>query len=204
MFSAKHEPKEPWEPQIVVHLGKNRAEYYLRVVLAPVPKYVRNSAFQLLRLLADWLGKRTYARKLRACLDEDRKDGAFVWRSLLLTGAEFKQSLRGRGYSDRLRRSYTRLQLPKYVWLFEVSFVEEDLLDKWPACLAEGQNPVSRQIVGEYLFDATCPSNDARLLSERYFENYWDHTMDRAEFLEEDRMATVYDCCVSVKNQNAS
>ena len=103
--------------RILVRLGRGQDEYWLNQVLVPVPKTIHNFASQPLTELPEYFEATAYARQF------PEKSGIFVWRSLCVEGAEFKRSLGVRRFSHAIRQWYATLHLPKYVWLYEMSFV---------------------------------------------------------------------------------
>ena len=144
-------------PQILVNLGRNKTPHFLRHALAPVPRQVRSPATPALIELIQYFNKATiYGEHIFT-----PPGGAIVWRSLLARPGAFKHSLLSRGYSEDLMKWYANLHLPKYIWLYEATFVENAHINKWRP------NKTNRKILGEFIFDATCSSYDVPLLSER-------------------------------------
>lgn len=173
------------EPRIRVRLGRRATsdrEYWLRQVLVPVPKVVRTYSSQPLVMLPSYFETRSYS----AAVWKRFEGGAFVWRSLLIEGAEFKQSVCRRHYSNKLRAWYASLHLPKYVWLYEMCFVPEAELEHWAAKSHWDVNTPSRNVVGEFLYDATCPSYDVGLLAERVGGLFRDYRTKGAATYERD------------------
>ena len=92
----------------------------------------------------------------------------FLWRSLLMEGAEFKASTQHR-YSREVISWYASMMLPRYVWLFELSVVNDHLWER------QFYPHAQRDIVGEFLCDPTTPSRDPRCLSMRLLNVGYDY-----------------------------
>jgi hypothetical protein len=180
-------PTEP--PRVKVRLGRRGDEFWLYQVLVPVPKSIRNFASQPLAELPEYFEASEYAAKFPPDC------GIFIWRSLCIEGVVFKQSVPARRFSPALRAWYASMHLPKYVWLYEVSFVPAGAT--WNARVDAGAVGKGRPILGEFLYDATCPSYDVRLLSTRIKGLYWDYRKERPDaYYDEDKNADYYDCFI--------
>lgn len=152
-------------------------EYTVDKAIVPVPPMVKIDALEPLRVLLT-----RFDEVILKNLEEVSENGnefknvKFLWRSLLVEGSEFKQSLKKRGYSIFLRKQYSKLHLPKYIWLYEVSCVEEGELDSW-----NGLQSTNRRIMGEFLFDATSSKYDVFLLAERFLNFYQDNNISKED-----------------------
>ena len=64
------------------------------------------------------------------------------------------------------------MHLPKYIWLLELSIIEYGSISDY------FYNPdyVARPIDGEFLYDATSPPTDVRMLSAKISGIYMDYT----------------------------
>jgi len=155
------------EPIVKVRIGRlqnDRSIFNLKAALIPVPVPVRNLAWRqmsslLVRFNRDWGSE----------FQKNNPSVIFIWRSLLISGSEFKRSLSIRKYSDNLKRWYAKLHLPKYIWLYELSLDEAESVNRF------FPKNGKRMIYGEYLFDATSPNTDVTLIAERiggYFRDY--------------------------------
>ncbi len=90
--------------------------------------------------------------------------------------------------------------MPKYVWLYEVSFVPKKAEKVWDSRADSGVDGSGRPILGEFLYDATCPSYDVRLLSTRIKGLYWDYHQAKAnQYYDEDKEADYYECYITPK-----
>ena len=146
---------------IPVERGQDSKPLFLTEVIVPTPPFIKNSAYQpLLRLI----------RRFEESIAEPKPhNDVFLWRSLLVEGALFKQSVVKRDYSDELCEWYATLHMPKYVWLYEVSKASRDNF-------GELFSEDGRFIDGEFLFDATCPYYDVNnRISERFAGYRWDY-----------------------------
>lgn len=154
-------------PYMAVNLTREEIHYTPSAAVIPAPKPIKNfSVKQLQDLLLH------FNRIFEGKIVEHRPNMGFFWRSLLVTGAEYKRSLSRRGYCSELKKYYASLHLPKYVWLYEVTFADlNDPVD----CFPEKGN---RRIDGEFLYDATSPKTMAILLAERVLHRYRDCTFE--------------------------
>lgn len=137
-------------PKVVLDVGRDRSVRYLQEIVSPVPPMVRHGCMGPLEHVISVVEK--YAD---AFSDTIPAATAFVWRSLLIEGAEFKRSVPRRGYSDELRAWYAQMHLPKYVWLYEFTLVHEEDQSDWLGISGD-----HRVIHGEFLYDATTPEYD--------------------------------------------
>ena len=72
----------------------------------------------------------------------------------------------------------------------------EKAVKEWDATAGLGRGN-GRQILGEFLYDATCPSYDVRLLLTRIKGLYWDHDRKVDDYYDEDTEADYYGCYIS-------
>lgn len=135
----------------IVYVGgkddDNGNAYHLSELIAAVPQQVRCSPVFFLEE-AMRIANQLFAAKRK-------QDDPIVWRPVLVSCAEFKQSLYTRAFRRDIRRWYGQYHLPRYVWLFEYSICPEDshyTLFHWEKRQGE---PMRRRIHGELLFDAT-------------------------------------------------
>ena len=143
-----------------VVLGKNELLHQVMTAIAPVHLRIRNHAWNSLLLSID-----KFQDKF---IDYLPSGSVFLWRSFLMSGSDFKVSLRDRGFGDTVKSFYAKLHLPKYMWVHEYSIVAEGKINE---CFSQ---KMIRNIDGEFLFDATSPSYDVRFLSGRLYGACWD------------------------------
>lgn len=164
--------------ELFVHRGRAGEKCSLKAVVTPVPSIVRTRSTDPLPELLPYFDTR-YASQYDGFL--------FLWRSVLVEGATFKQSVCARNYSAKARQWYAALHLPRYVWLYELSIVpEEDL----KSCFDPN---VRRLIAGEFLYDATSSSHDIRLVTERVYGVYRDYRFDDDCLFRDDAL-DLYEC----------
>ena len=183
------------DPVVRVKVGHEGRECFLRQAMIPIPRQVRAYATPPLAELLDYFERCPYAQKV------DSKQGVFVWRSLLVEGTSFKQSVTRRGYSDTLKAWYAQLHLPKYVWLYEACFVPSEYVESWVAKSSWEEESRGRIIVGEYLYDATCPSYDVRLIAERYMQAYRDYRMEEGQYKLDESTPGFFECYVPAHDE---
>ncbi|MCA9212384.1 MAG: hypothetical protein KDB27_04920 [Planctomycetales bacterium] len=159
----------PGPPEILVRMGRNQDEYYLKEVVVPAPKSVRNYASQPLELLVS-----QFEEKFGSLT------GSMVWRSILLESSRFKESLVERKFSGETRAWYGRLHLPEFIWLYELSICDQNAAE-WESESHWQNDSKRREICGEFLFDATSPSYDVRIIASRFLNLAWDHSMKPSE-----------------------
>lgn len=151
----------------VVKRGGSAAEDLQLVnVIVPVPSVVQSGSFERLNELLRHFDELV----LPGLKSEFGENVRLLWRSLLLEGSEFKASTVRRDYSKELVRWYANMMLPKYVWLFEVSLIEED--SRWEEQFSPNQ---TRDILGEVIVDPTTPSLDFRCLAFRVRDLGYDY-----------------------------
>lgn len=159
-----------------VELGRvPKEELRLAETITPRPPDVRHPLFSALTAAIDDF-HREYEDEWEAQLGgpNNEKGPAYLWRSVLLLGSEFKNSLRDRGYPPIIRAWYSRLHLSKYIWLLEMSLVPYD------AAEARFQPVSGRAVMAEYLYDATAPYYEPHQLAVRCGGNCWDYRDDAA------------------------
>jgi hypothetical protein len=170
-------------PYMATNLTRDELPYIPSAAIIPAPKPIKNfSGKQLDTLLLHFNGR------WEAEIVENNPEIGFFWRSLLVTGAEFKRSLSRRNYSPELKRHYASLHLPKYVWLYEVTCAD---LNNPVDCFPEKGN---RRIHGEFLYDATSPKTTAVLLAERMLHLYRDYTFESPQQYDEISHVDDYEC----------
>ena len=184
---GKEEP-EQGHPLASVKLGRvPEEELNLAETITPVPPDVRHPLFASLTNAIDDFSE-DYESEWRSKLQlpDDKEGPAYLWRSVLLLGSEFKGSLRDREYPPMIRAWYSKLHLSKYIWLLEMSLVPYD------ATQARFQPVSGRTVMAEYLYDATAPYHEPHQLAHRCGGHCWDYRDDAnlVPFLEpwEDRI----------------
>jgi hypothetical protein len=148
---------------ILLILGRDKVEYGIENVIIPVPPYVKTSPVEPFRDLVTWFNSELAPRYLNKI---------FFWRSILVLGSDFKTSLAIRDYHSNIVEWYSKLHLPKYVWLFELSIIDRNKIDE--CFYFDGFR--GRYISGEFLFDATITENITRMISGRLLKNYIDYS----------------------------
>ncbi len=153
--------------KLTISLGKQKIKYELDRVFVPVDPMIKVRSNQIcLDLITSF--DENYAKFYN-------ENEIFLWRSILLKNSDFKQSLSTRYDNDKdLLGYYATLHLPKYIWLFELTIVEENGIHNY------FYNPSysARPIDGEFIYDATSPPADIRILSARLSGIYRDYTTD--------------------------
>lgn len=189
-----HNSTRSGDPAIRIALGRLRTDYLLKTSLVPVPPQIRSFGWdQLEELLLHFA--RYEARILEGLKQDGHKKSIFVWRSLIVSGAEFKRSVWRRDYSEALKKWYAVLHLPKYVWLYEITAIDES--NPSEILTIEGERPID----GEFLFDATCPKTDVMLLSERLGGSYRHYGQPEKDFLEDQHSQDCrYECYTPEKH----
>lgn len=145
-----------------VKLGRE-TEYLVDQAIIPVEPMIKVSATPIFRDLIEWFNDH-YAEQYH-----DKE--VFLWRPVLLTGSEFKQSICKRKYSEIIKEKYSTLHLPKFIWLFEFSAIKPDSISEY----FYSEDYKYRLIDGEFIYDATIPQTKVRRLAERIFHNYIDY-----------------------------
>lgn len=81
-------------------------------------------------------------------------NGPLFFRARFVLSSKFKESvlLDAKGLPEALRRTYSELELPRYIWVVEFSFGPENSC-KCGECLFA--NPCHGSVIGELLIDAT-------------------------------------------------
>ena len=148
-------------PRLKVSLGRRKEHLTLIEAIVPVHFRVRNAAWDSLPIVITFF-EDIYGNKLDPST-------IFLWRSFLVSGSEFKQTLRSdkRNFPSEFQSTYGRVHLPKYMWVHEFSeTTREGISDCFPM---DGK----RKIDGEFLVDATTSKNDVRILAWRVAGNMW-------------------------------
>lgn len=148
-----------------IRVGSNGDIRRLVGAMVPLPRTVQNRGTDISSKLAGMYSvvADDHAKRLQ-------ESGHLIWRALLVTGARFKESILNRQFSPHLRACYLRQHLPKYVWLYEVTYVNVDAQpEKWATGYSEEQR---REIIGEFLYDATTPTEDTTFICGRIFEKF--------------------------------
>ena len=174
---SQKEKKEP----ILLKIGRKKEEFCLEQILVPVEPTIKSSASSIFVDVINIFNN-------HFDFDSNYK---YLWRAVLLEGSEFKQSICRRGYAISLRKWYAMLHLPKYVWLFEVTIIpSKEETEKY--FYHPGYK--SRPIDGEFLYDATIPLTETRMISARILSFYTDYSK-RLEFLDTGETIRRYNCC---------
>lgn len=160
-FQQKEADDSKYEKAVKVQLGRKQEPHFIAKAIVPVHFRIRNNAWNSL-VPAVTLFEEVFG-------DFFVKETAFLWRSYLITGSDFKKSLKRRGYSEKLMSFYARIHLPKYIWVHELT-----------ECVATEVNECftptgTRLIDGEFIYDATSPSYDVKLISRRLYGSLWEH-----------------------------
>ena len=150
----------------VLRVGRGRTKYQLDKAIVPVEPNVKSSSVAPFRSLIK--------RFNELYCDGFKKKEVFLWRSLLVEGSEFKQSICKRNYSPTLRKWYANLHLPKYIWLYELTVVVPSDISIY----FHHEGYTARPIDGEFIYDATVSSLKTRLLTERFLGCYRDYRSD--------------------------
>ncbi len=153
-----------------LRVGGRRLEHKLHKAIVPIEPNVKCSSTHPFRSLM----KRFNALYCKAF----KKNEIFLWRSLLVEGSEFKQSVCRRDYSPALRKWYASLHLPKYIWLYELTVVRPKEISDY----FHHEGYTARLIDGEFIYDATVSSVKTRLLTERFHGSYRDYRRKINEF----------------------
>lgn len=144
-----------------LELGRLRKKHTLNSVLAPIPAPAKSLSWRQLEYLVKY-----FQDQWGATMQKENKDIVFFWRSLLVSGSDFKKSVYKRNYSRQLRAWYSALHLPKFVWLYEISIADRNNIDDF------FPKNGFRKIAGEFLLDATTPTTDVKLISQRIIGYY--------------------------------
>lgn len=146
---------------VKIELGRKSELNFIAKAIVPVHFRIRNNSWDSL-LLAITLFEELYGEYIE-------KDTAYLWRSYLITGSEFKRSLKSREYSQKLMGFYAPIHLPKYLWVHEITECTNSEVNK---CFPTDG---TRFIDGEFIYDATSPSYDVKLISRRLYGSLWEH-----------------------------
>ncbi len=180
---------------IVTRGGSQPQEMSLMSAVVPVPPMVHAGSTARLNELLQRFDKVV----LKSLCEKFGKNLKLLWRSLLMEDAEFKASTVRRGYADEIIEWYGKMMLSKYVWLFEVTLIDEE--SHWHGQFAPQDK---REILGEFIVDATTPSADFRCLAFRLREWGFDYRRDietpdlkgfsESEEFPLDERSLLYDC----------
>lgn len=156
-----------------VRLSRDNNQIYdLGFLVVPMPPYVKNRPDAIMQdasyRFAQLLHKKGFELAGRKLL----------WRMLLVKGSRFKQSLRERRWPDSLVRKYAEVHLPKYIWLCEVTAVDEDDVERT-------LSSSTRSIHGEFIYDTTTAYYNTRAVVQRFGRYFITdsriHELERAE-----------------------
>lgn len=173
-----------------VTLGRQKdIKYDLFAVVIPIPLYVKNLpdtiANTCQKIMATWFLPLIHA---------SNKDSCVLWRILLVSGTDFRQSLNERGYSDGLREKYAHIHMSKYIWLAEFSLFDKSDEKSIKAAILD--EDFKREIYGEFIFDSTHPTYSAKSISFR-FSNMLTTLELEKEAIGKDVMSSFKDSVVS-------
>lgn len=138
------------------HVSEEKIHDLHRVVV-PLPNYVQNEPREVM-LNAMLRVQKMYGEKYKGVFK-------FLWRFLLASGPNFKNSVVTRSYPVEMKEKYNLLHLPFYVWVAEYTMVP---------CGESLPLSGKRSISGEFLYDSTTPNYAPECLSARTQNHFID------------------------------
>lgn len=142
----------------VVSAGRQANQVqYLSELYAPCPSLVTVEPADLAPQVVE-----LFHRTLLKSQEEASGNRYVIWRALLLSCSEWRQSLVRRGAAQSIRSFYSSMHLPRFLWVFELSIYrnQNSIIDEFCSMVDRGNlsRAACRRIVhGEVLCDATSP-----------------------------------------------
>ena len=137
-------------------LAREQEEVWnLWAMVVPMPPYVKNRPDTIMPDASVRFAK-LFAKPIF-----QEQNCRVLWRTLLMKGSRFKRSLVERQFAPALVEKYSRLHLPKYIWLFEISICP---IDKMVEGVSQGKD---RLVIGEFIYDTTTPYYSTRAIVQR-------------------------------------
>ena len=146
-----------------VHLEGQQIEDMIRDALESSEGMFRKIYIDAVKRFSKELNEETkrIARKLRKIIEGQGSKGHIFYRARFLLSNDFKRDylVGKKRVSNILSYAYARLDLPRYVWLAEFSLVEN-------LCSSlSGESDKERNVVGEFLVDATGADDISSIIS---------------------------------------
>ena len=147
---AKVKPSSNTSPgmaELSIEVAGRTDQAICAAILVPFPRRVMLDAFEVQGQAEEWIGQ---AKKRRWIEDRD-----VIYRTILVRSNVFKQTLLGRqdrgsathGYPKDLVGLARSLPMPRYIWLIEVSYGNEDQWDP--------SNPTLPKVIADFVLDST-------------------------------------------------
>jgi hypothetical protein len=132
----------------------------IKSLVIPIPPYVKNRPDAILKDVCERF------KKLFGQMIFSENDNGVIWRTLLVKGSGFKQSLVERKCPTQLIESYAKTHLPKYIWLCEFTITDRsDIVNK--IGVSGSDDDTRRMIDGEFIYDTTTANYDTRAIVQR-------------------------------------
>lgn len=153
---------------VAIATGRDKKDASLAALLVPLPPYVQN---QPERVLADAIAR------FDVYFNPDKEKGnkqKVLWRCLLASSSDFKQSLLRRQFDCKIQERYIGMHLPLYIWLVEFTIVHGESLPEGES-IPTGSN---RKVHGEFVYDCTTPYYEPFCVSIRVGNRFRDCRID--------------------------
>ena len=138
-------PNPPWSAQLTIHAPNGPEPALCTAILVPFPRRVMLDAYEVRTQAEVWI---PFEKSHGVIEDRD-----VVCRKLLVRSNAYKQTLLENrrsaampdGYPNELVNFARQLPMPRYVWLIEVSYMNE-----W-----DPADPMSPPVIAEFVLDST-------------------------------------------------